>query len=75
MENQAEGKSISLVSVPPILSIINAVIKTMNNPNAENIINDLDLALTLIKKFKDELSSAHPNVIDILKVLFHGTNN
>lgn len=53
----------------PIVEAVAAVAETVANPSPSNIINDVELAVRLVKQMKAKLTNAHPTVWDIVKSL------
>lgn len=54
----------------PIVEAASAAIETVANPSPENILADLELAISLVKQFRAAMANLHPSVINIVKELF-----
>lgn len=54
----------------PVVQIAGAAIATAADPSPANILADLELAVSLVKKFKDEISTVHPSVLALVKMMF-----
>jgi len=55
---------------PNMVEALEAAMKTVADPSPANIIDDLELAIRLVKQLKQELDGLHPSVINIIKALF-----
>lgn len=53
----------------PIMQIIEATANTVSNPNPEQIVADIQLALKLFLEFKDSLNKLHPSALGVIKFL------
>lgn len=53
----------------PIVEAAAAVAATVADPSASNLINDVELAVKLVKQIKAKLANAHPSVWDLIKSL------
>ena len=55
-------------NIPAIEIAIDAV-KTISDPSVANIINDAELAISLVKKLKQSLEGTHPSIGKLVKSL------
>lgn len=53
-----------------ILNVAEATVKTIENPSAPTIIDDIELVLSLVKQLRAALKVVHPSVGSIVKLLF-----
>ena len=53
----------------PAIEVINAAISTIENPSPENILADVELAISLVKQLK-ALKSNHPTLKSLIEALF-----
>lgn len=56
----------------PAVEMADAALKTASNPNASNILADVELAVSLVKEFKDKIKGLHPSVINLIHLMFLG---
>ena len=70
IEQEALAVANELSPQAPAVEIVEAVMKTAADPNPVNLLNDVKLAIDLVSKLKQELSGAHPSVIELIKLLF-----
>lgn len=60
----------ALAPTAPVVQATEAVISTIANPTAATILNDIELAISLVKQLKAHLNSSHPSLANIVKLLF-----
>jgi len=53
----------------PIVQAAEAVVKTIEDPSPANLLNDVELAIGLVKQLKTVLSTSHPSVTSLVKKL------
>lgn len=53
----------------PGVAIAEAAINTAANPGPESILADIELAMSLVTKFKAAMSGVHPSIMSLIKVL------
>lgn len=53
----------------PIVEVAEAVVSTVLSPTPENILADIELAIKLVKQFKEDISGLHPTASNLLKTL------
>ena len=70
VESEALAIANELAPQAPAVEIVEAVMRTAVDPNPENLLNDVKLAISLVSKLKEELTGAHPSVIELIKLLF-----
>jgi|GEM_PF-6342068 len=75
MTNVADEASQVLQTVAPespLTDVVSDIVKTAENPSVTNIIDDVELAVGLIKQLKASLAGQHPTVVKIVKTLLKG---
>lgn len=55
-----------------VLEAVSAVIKTIENPSAVNLLADLEIAISLVKQLKTILDGTSPTVSKLVKKLLFG---
>jgi hypothetical protein len=58
------------VNQSPAEQVAEAVAKTILVPSPVVIVEDVELALNLVKKLKSDLKHVHPSVWDLVKLMF-----
>lgn len=53
----------------PVVEAVEAIVDTIVNPSARNVITDIEIGLKLLKRFKAATQNLHPNAQEILKAL------
>lgn len=56
--------------LPPVIEAADDVMKTAADPSPANMLADIELAMSLVSKLKEALSSAHPSIWMFVKGLF-----
>lgn len=53
----------------PALQVASAAITTAENPSASNILDDIELVVSLAKEIKTKLANVHPSLLNIFKAI------
>jgi hypothetical protein len=53
----------------PAVEVAEAAVATAANPAPDQIIADVELAISLFRQFKAQLSGMHPTVLSVIKLL------
>lgn len=53
----------------PVVQVAEDVAQTAANPSPENILADIELAISLFKEFKSSTANLHPSVWRVIKLL------
>lgn len=53
----------------PAIEIASAAINTAEAPTTANIVADVELAISLVKKLQDSLAGTHPTVMKVVKAI------
>lgn len=61
---------VKIMTDAPVVEVAEAVAETIASHSPEQIIADITLATTLVKQLKDQLSGAHPAILDLIKAWF-----
>jgi hypothetical protein len=55
----------------PAVAVVEAVANTVAQPTPDNILEDVELAVSLIKQLKEEIQKLPPGALDKFKMLLH----
>ena len=56
-------------TAPPAIQVAEAIIKTISDPSASNIMSDIELAISMARQLH-ELSQKHPTLGEIIGSIF-----
>ena len=54
----------------PVAEVVEAAVKTASDPSPANLMADIELALSLAGQLKSLLSSSHPSLLALVKLMF-----
>ncbi len=52
-----------------VVQDVAALVNTIAAPTPENLLNDLQIAIKLVKKLKDQIKDLHPSISDFIRKL------
>jgi hypothetical protein len=66
---EVEAAANEVLPNSPLVEAASAILNTVENPSPENIIADVELAISLVKQVKAHLDGVHPSLLELLKAL------